>query len=107
MTITRNLVAEDARRRRPAVAIDERIGSGDSLEREVSARSDLATVRRAIGALPEDTRMALLLRSEGRLSYDEISAVLGTSAAAARVKVHRARLALARSIELPGLEKPQ
>jgi DNA-directed RNA polymerase specialized sigma24 family protein len=45
MTITRNLVAEDARRR-----------------------------------LPEDTRIALLLRSEGKLSYEEISAVLGISA---------------------------
>jgi DNA-directed RNA polymerase specialized sigma24 family protein len=72
MTITRNLVAEDARRR-----------------------------------LPEETRMALLLRSEGKLSYEEISAVLGISAVAARVKVHRARLALTRSIELPQLEKPQ
>ena len=89
LTITRNLVAEEARRRRPMVTLDERIVSGGSLEREAETRSDLAVVRQAIEKLPEDARMALLLKTEGGLSYEEIAAVPAIAPGSARVKVHR------------------
>jgi RNA polymerase sigma-70 factor (ECF subfamily) len=49
--------------------------------------------------LPEDMRTALLLRIEGGLSYEEIAAVLEISGVSARVKVHRARLELARALK--------
>jgi DNA-directed RNA polymerase specialized sigma24 family protein len=45
-------------------------------------------------ALPEEIRAALLLRAEG-LPYEAVAALLGTSAGAAKVRVHRARVALA------------
>ncbi len=104
LTITRNLLAEESRRKRPVVALDERIQAGESLERQVQARSDLAAVRRAMEQLPEDARLALLLKTEGRLSYVEIAAVLEISPVSARVKVHRARMQLSKSISLPGTE---
>jgi DNA-directed RNA polymerase specialized sigma24 family protein len=39
------------------------------------------------------------MRAEGGLPYEEIAAVLGISLAAAKVKVHRARLRLAAARE--------
>jgi RNA polymerase sigma-70 factor (ECF subfamily) len=98
LTITRNLVAEEARRRRPTAMLDQRIAAGGSLERETAARNDLAAVRRAMETLPEDSRMALLLKTEGGLSYEEIAAVMEISSVSARVKVHRARLELRRAL---------
>jgi DNA-directed RNA polymerase specialized sigma24 family protein len=44
--------------------------------------------------LSEEVRTALLLRTEG-LPYQEIAGVLGVSEGAAKVRVHRARVALA------------
>jgi RNA polymerase sigma-70 factor (ECF subfamily) len=55
----------------------------------------LANALRALSALPEGERAALLLRLDHGLSYEEIAATLGISVAAAKVRVHRARLRLA------------
>ncbi|MBU0754521.1 MAG: sigma-70 region 4 domain-containing protein, partial [Planctomycetes bacterium] len=52
--------------------------------------------------LPEGERTALLLRVDHDLPYDEIAGALGTSVAAAKVRVHRARLHLASKLELQG-----
>jgi RNA polymerase sigma-70 factor (ECF subfamily) len=52
-------------------------------------------VAAALRQLPEVDRAALLMRAEDGLPYEEIAAALGLSVAAARVKVHRARLKLA------------
>jgi len=48
----------------------------------------------ALHAMPEIDRAAVLLRAND-LSYDEIARTLAVSPAAARVKVHRARMKLA------------
>jgi RNA polymerase sigma-70 factor (ECF subfamily) len=45
--------------------------------------------------LPEIDRAALLMRANDGLAYEEIARALGISLAAAKVKVHRARLRLA------------
>ncbi len=47
-------------------------------------------------ALPEERRSALLLRAQEGMSHEEIGDALGITAGAARVRVHRARAALAR-----------
>src|SRR5262249_40208987 len=49
----------------------------------------------ALGALPEGERAALLLRLDHDMPYEHIAAALGISVAAAKVRVHRARLRLA------------
>ncbi len=95
-TIVRNLFlhhVRDQRRRAPLDrdAVDERPGP----EERATDQRDLALVLRAIGALPEVDRSALLMRVDEQVSYEEISAALGITVAAAKVKVHRARLKLA------------
>jgi RNA polymerase sigma-70 factor (ECF subfamily) len=62
---------------------------------EPEDRDRLANALKALGALPEGERAALLLRLDHGLSYEEIAATLGISVAAAKVRVHRARLRLA------------
>ena len=94
----RNLALHGRRNavRRPRSPIDlavEVAGPSDP-EREAAARSDLAETLDDLQALSEELRTALLLRTEG-LPYAEIAEVLGVSEGAAKVRVHRARVALA------------
>jgi RNA polymerase sigma-70 factor (ECF subfamily) len=77
----------------PSTLLEELAASTD-LERATAARLDLAATLSDLQALPEETRAALLLRAEG-LPYEEIAGLLGTSVGAAKVRVHRARVALA------------
>src|SRR3954453_2534555 len=88
LTITRNLVFNELRRRRRHNAVplqvddegeerpiaDEQTHEPDAalLERELDE-----AIRAAIAALPESQRMAVVLRRYEQLSYDEIAEVLG------------------------------
>ena len=66
----------------------------DTLERlDDGARLNAAL--KALGSLPEGERAALLLRLDHALPYEQIAATLGISVAAAKVRVHRARMRLA------------
>jgi RNA polymerase sigma-70 factor, ECF subfamily len=56
---------------------------------------ELRLVWRNLARLSEMDRSALLMRAIHELPYDEIARVLGVTTAAAKVKVHRARLRLA------------
>jgi RNA polymerase sigma factor (sigma-70 family) len=55
----------------------------------------------ALEELPPALREALRLRVEADLDYDQVAAALGTSAPAARVRVHRALSALRRRFLQP------
>jgi len=59
--------------------------------RAAAARMDLDRVTRALSLMPSPDRLALVLRTEHSLPYEEIARVLDISVGAARVKVHRAR----------------
>jgi RNA polymerase sigma-70 factor (ECF subfamily) len=83
-----------ARRPAAAAALLDELASPIDLERTTAARHALAAALQDLQALPEETRAALLLRAEG-LPYEAVAALLGTSAGAAKVRVHRARVALA------------
>lgn len=48
-------------------------------------------VKRLIEALPEDQRMAIVMREYQDLSYEEIASVLKCSLGAVKSKIHRAR----------------
>ncbi len=95
LAIARNLYLHELRRAgrmRPLQAtLPDRSRPGEQAE----ARAELASVLAELQNLPETDRAALLLRAEDGLSYEEIAEVLGISLAAAKVKVHRARLKLA------------
>lgn len=98
--IVRNLFLEGRRRDRRHAPLDERIRSTvpgpDDL---ADHHSQLRTVLTALSALPEVDRAALLMRADEALPYEDIANVLGISVGAAKVKVHRARLRLAETLQ--------
>jgi RNA polymerase sigma-70 factor (ECF subfamily) len=94
--IARNLFLQERRGARRRRGLDERLadprpGPHDQLR----VRSELESVLAALQALPEIDRAAVSMRTDDELPYEEIGRILGISAGAAKVKVHRARLKLA------------
>src|SRR5205814_10135714 len=105
LTITRNLVFNEARRRKrhPGDLLDVHEGEGapalvDSAGRipdEQLLEAELQReIDRAIFALPEKQRMAIVLRRYEDKSYEEIGEVLGLSIAAVKSLLFRARTEL-------------
>jgi RNA polymerase sigma-70 factor (ECF subfamily) len=95
LTIARNLYLQGLRRTRRETELPAEVPATTGIERDADARREYARMRTALLELPEWERSALLLRAEQEMSYEEIAAALGTTPAAARVRVHRARLKLA------------
>jgi RNA polymerase sigma-70 factor (ECF subfamily) len=73
-------------------------------ERAVLAAELRERLEEAIRHLPPDYRIILLLRDFEQLSTEEVAEVLGISVANAKVRLHRARLALRRSLQTGGGE---
>jgi RNA polymerase sigma-70 factor (ECF subfamily) len=72
-------------------ALPDRRMHGDP-EAHLLAHEQRATIRRALGMLPERQRTMVLLRDLHDFSYAEIALVLDMSLAAVKVNLHRARL---------------
>ena len=95
--IVRNTSYSELRRRtrRPAL-LDERSAeprapsASDPLEKAETE----AAVKRAIELLPENQRMALILRRYNGLPYEEIAQVMGTTESSVKALLHRSRLLL-------------
>ena len=98
-TIVRNLFLHHVRDERHRAPLDARametVDARPGPEEQASDQRELEVVLAALAALPEIDRAALLMRADERVSYEEIAVALGISVAAAKVKVHRARLKLA------------
>lgn len=95
-TIARNLYLQQQRQRRHGADLDEEVADPEpGPDRHAGGRDELRAVLAALQRLPEVDRAALLMRANDELSYAEIAAALGITEVTARVKVHRARLALA------------
>lgn len=73
--------------------------SADDVERVVAAREQLVAVDRALQALPELERMALLLVDVEELEREDCCRVLGVSATHLRVLLHRGRNRLRTKLE--------
>lgn len=106
-TIARHLFLQARRRSARHVALDEhvpdsRVSPYDDVERQ----SDLAAVIARLQTLPEIDRAAVVMRAGDGMSYDDIAQALQISVASARVKVHRARKALADLRDGPTEGKP-
>ena len=101
--IARNALANDRRwqRRHPTTRLDDALAIAAPVDPadEVVARDLAAKVWAAIDALPIERRRALTLRYVEEMSAREIGQVLGRSEGAARVLVHRALRAVARSLQ--------
>jgi len=91
-TIARNIFIKQQHLSSKSEALPEEMLDGaPDPHRTTSARMDLDRVSRALSRMPASDRLALVLRSEHSLPYEEIARILDISAGAARVKVHRAR----------------
>jgi len=104
-TITRNLVFNEARRRRrhPAVPLerdqDERAFQPEDFRAKAPSAALLDTemqeaIQTAIDELPEVQRMAVVLRRYQDVSYEEIASILNLSVPAVKSVLFRARTAL-------------
>ena len=102
LTIARNLFLQGLRKRSRQVALDPDLRdprAGPHAQAEVE--SELRAVLVELQRLPEIDRAALLMRAADEMPYDEIAHALGISLASVKVKIHRARLALAHTRGAP------
>ena len=98
LAITRNLFLEGLRKRRHERPLDFDVADSCDLAGDSEARQQWAALQHALPLLKEEHREPLLLQARADLSYSEISAILQVPVATLKVRVHRARLELARMI---------
>ncbi len=72
--------------------------ASDELETQMTLRFDLS---RALAALPEDHRTALLMHDLGGFGYQEIAAITRTNIGTVKSRISRARRKLALLLEQP------
>lgn len=90
--IARNVLLMSVRRRRLEAAARERLGlPAEALPAE---EAWLDGLDEALDELPDSQREAIRLRVIDEQPYDDVAAALGTTPAAARVRVHRGLSAL-------------
>jgi len=95
LAIARNLHVERHRHRARHDEIgDDLIDPAPGPDMIATSRAELRALLDELQGLPEIDRAALLMRANDGLSYEEIAAALNVTVAAARVKVHRARMRL-------------
>jgi RNA polymerase sigma-70 factor (ECF subfamily) len=95
--IVRNLYRRELRVERRRVPLDPATADpAPGPEAHAAARDQLRWVAERLQALGETDRAALLMRVQHEMPYEEIAAALDLSVAAAKVRVHRARLRLSR-----------
>lgn len=113
LTITRNLVFNECRRRKrhPVQTLDLE-GKGQPMPVDRGATPDAALLDHelqrvidcAITALPEKQRLAVVLRRYEEKSYEEIGEIIGLSVPAVKSTLFRARVQLRESL-LPYLDR--
>jgi RNA polymerase sigma-70 factor (ECF subfamily) len=95
-TIARNLFLQGLRKKSRQVALDENLRDPRaSPYAQAEQKAELRNVLAGLQKLPEIDRAALLMRAFDEMPYEEIARALGISLPAVKVKIHRARLALA------------
>jgi RNA polymerase sigma-70 factor (ECF subfamily) len=103
LAVARNTYLSGQRRRRREVPLPAEIPASmqDPVE-NLDDQERLAAVLRALSSLPEGERAALLLHVDHDLPYEDIASALGTSVGAVKVRIHRARIRLARALAEQG-----
>jgi RNA polymerase sigma-70 factor (ECF subfamily) len=99
--LVRDEARKDARRRRHLALLAERERADETVEPEpttLERAQEAAMARRAVDALAERDRLALLMREEG-LSYDEIAVALDLSPGSVGTTLSRARRRLVQVYE--------
>jgi RNA polymerase sigma-70 factor (ECF subfamily) len=91
--ITRNLIIDHYRRRRPVAEIPESLAAPEPPAEDAAAPLALS-LREMVHALPEPYREALLLTEYEGLSQPELARRAGISVSGAKTRVQRARVRL-------------
>ena len=105
-TIVRHLYVSHFRKTRHTAALDESLPDPvDRVAAPVERRSEAAAALRLMATLSGEDREALLMRAAG-LPYAEIAQSLGISVAAAKVRIHRARVRVLRAQEAQSWKSP-
>lgn len=95
-TIARNLFLQGLRKKSRQVALDDDLRDPQaSPYAQAEQKAALRAVLEELQKLPEIDRAALLMRAFDEMPYEEIAQALGISLAVVKVKIHRARLAIA------------
>ncbi len=95
LTIARNLAYKSSKRGKRFVSLEnDLVEQRASPLQRVEQTMDLQAAVQFIQTLSEIDRTALVLRLQNELPYEEIASILNISLAAAKVKIHRARLKL-------------
>jgi RNA polymerase sigma factor (sigma-70 family) len=102
LAIARNLYRDACRRDWRQLPLDESLDRADRAPGPEAAANDrerLRDVLEAMTRLPVAEREALVLAVDRELPYDQIAVLVGSSEAAVKVRVHRARLRLKSLLE--------
>lgn len=87
----RTHLSRDHRRQRNSTPLLEPIASGEKgIDVQVAERTQLAAIKTAVMALPNQQRAALIMRKYQELEYGEIAAALDITEEAARANVYQA-----------------
>lgn len=104
-TITKNLCFNELRKRRSVNILsieDEMLPEMPSMADSPASKLEKKELRlrviEAVRALPPNLRIAVLLQKYHGLSYEEIAEILGCTVNAVKLRVHRAKDFLAKSI---------
>ena len=93
--IARNAYTDWLRRAARHMQLDQNMPDTKiSAQMQIELNAEVRAVLASLQQLPEMDRTALLMRALDEMPYEEIADTLGITLAAARVKVHRARLKL-------------
>ena len=93
--IARNQFLQEKRCTKRMSELSEDLPAALPAVRAMESQEELRNTLSALQRLSETDRTALLMRANDDLPYEEIARTLGITAAAAKVKVHRARIRLA------------
>ena len=96
-TIARNLYRQTLRTRRHEAPLDPALADSAPDAESLTGESErIRWLMNQLLMLAEVDRAALLMRAQHEMPYEEIAASLNLSVAAVKVRVHRAKLKLAR-----------
>ncbi|MFJ5486896.1 sigma-70 family RNA polymerase sigma factor [Hansschlegelia beijingensis] len=100
-TILRNVYISEIRRRRREVQDTDGVFSENvAVAPQQNGHMDLEDFRKALTALPEEQREALILIGAAEFSYEEAAEISGCAVGTVKSRVNRARTALARRLNL-------
>lgn len=99
-TISRNLISDAARKQGRITRLEKDTDTvSDGQENQLMVRLEYRRVLAAMRRLDDDERDLLALAVSSDLSYRQIAALIGTSEANVKVKIHRARLKLRKILQ--------